>query len=73
MPDQKMITLPDFLTDKQIQHCIDLYPDRQRIRDEVIVPNMAEINRRLGQENDPDFLSYAIIYVIGESSRRSLS
>lgn len=66
MPDYKMVKLPDFLTHEQIRKCVRLYPDRKKIRDEVIIPNMAEISRKLGQENDPDYLSFAIVYVIGQ-------
>jgi len=61
----KTVKLGDMLTDAQIDRCRVLYPDRKRIRDEVITPNMEAINRRLGQENDADYLSYAIVYVFG--------
>ena len=30
----------------------------------IILRNMAAINRKLGQENDPNFLAYAVEYVI---------
>jgi len=69
----KTIRLSDMLTDEQIQQCAALYPNRERIRDEVVKPNMAELDRRLGQENDPDYLSYTIVYVLGEAQRRSMS
>lgn len=61
----KTVKLGDMLTDAQLARCRVLYPDRKRIRDEVIAPNMEAINRRLGQENDADYLSYAIVYVLG--------
>lgn len=67
------IRITDMLTDEQVQQCIALYPNRERIRDEVVKPNMAEIDRKLGQENDPDYLSYAIMYVLGEAQRRETS
>lgn len=69
----KTIRLGDMLTDEQVQQCAALYPDRERIRDEVVKPNMVEIDRKLGQENDPDYLSYAIVYVLGEAQRRGMS
>jgi hypothetical protein len=81
--DVKMIRLGDMLTDEQIQRCCALYPSRKRIRDEIVQPNMTEINRRLGQENDADYLSIAIVYmlekgfaavyVLGEAHKRSMS
>jgi len=61
----KTVKLGDMLTDAQLDRCRVLYPDRARIRDEVIRPNMKTINRRLGQENDADYLSYAIVHVLG--------
>ena len=36
--------------------------DRKRIRDEIIKPNIDRINKALGQENDPDYLAYAVEY-----------
>lgn len=70
----KTVTIGEFLTGEQIDRCFVLYPNRARIRDEVIAPNMAEINRKLGQENDPDYLSYAILHTISVAeSARNLS
>lgn len=69
----KTIRITDMLTEEQMRQCVALYPSRERIRDEVVKPNMAEIDRKLGQENDPDYLSYAIVYVIGEAQRREMS
>ena len=64
--DVRTIRLGDMLTDEQVQRCCALYPSRERIRDEIVKPNMADIDRRLGQENDADYLSYAIVYVLRE-------
>ena len=58
-------TLPDFLTEEQIAQCAKLYPDQKAIVKEVIEPNMVEINRKLGQENDARYLGYVVIYVLG--------
>jgi hypothetical protein len=63
----KTVKLGDMLTDAQLDRCRALYPDRKRIRDEVIKPDMEAINRRLGQENDADYLSFAIVHAIGSS------
>ena len=63
----KTVTLGDMLTLTQLERCRALYPDRVRIRDEVIKPNMTEIDRKLGQENDPDYLSYVIVYAFDNS------
>lgn len=64
----KTATLGEILTPAQLRRCQELYPDRQRIRDEVIIPNMSQINSKLGQENDPDYISWAIIYALGKGT-----
>lgn len=64
MGDQTpQITLHDFLTDAEINRCVEL-KDRKAVRDQIILPNMARIDAKLGQKNDPDYLSYAIEYVM---------
>jgi hypothetical protein len=71
----KQVTLPDFLTQRQIDHALQLYSGNQgterhkAIRDQVIAPAMEEINRKLGQENDPDYLTYMVEYVFGAASK----
>jgi len=62
----KTTTLPDFLTDEQIKKVQKLYPDTKAIRVQVIEPNMAEINRKLGQENNAAYLAYAVVYVLDQ-------
>lgn len=71
------ISLRDFMTDLQIGKAFHIYVEaadqaeaQRRIRDEIIAPNMAEIDRRLGQENDADYLSYAVVYVCQEAWRQ---
>lgn len=64
----KVMKLGDFLTDEQLHRCADLYPNREMIRDQIIKPNLAAINRKLGQENDADYLAYAIVYAIEKGS-----
>lgn len=58
----KTVTLHDFLTEDEIQAAIQLC-DRKKVRDEIIVPNMARINEALGQENDADYLALMVEYV----------
>lgn len=68
MSGYKEVRIGDFLTEEQAERCCDLYPDHKRIHDEVILPNLAEINRKLGQENDARYLSYAIVSLIHKHS-----
>lgn len=68
----KHITLGDFLTDAEIAECQRLWRDREKsetryntlVKERIIQPNMARINKALGQENDASYLAYAIEYVM---------
>ena len=62
----RTLTLYDFLTDREVKRAIKL-GNRVKVRDELIIPNMERINKALGQENDPDYLSYAVEYVMTTS------
>lgn len=71
-----MTTLHTFLTDEQITAALVLWrrPHMSRmfhcdVKRQIIEPNMAEINRKLGQENDPAFLAYAVEYVFMQIAR----
>jgi hypothetical protein len=65
----KTTTLIEFLTNDQIERCLVLYPDHNAILKEVIAPNINDINRKLGQENDERFLAYLIVAAISEAAR----
>lgn len=71
----KTMTLPDFLTDQQIAAALKLYEAHgmdatSKICKQIIEPNMAAINAKLGQENDARYLAYACVYVFSESEKR---
>ena len=70
----KTMTLPQFLTGAQIAKALRLYQAHgmdavERIQDAVIEPNMAAINAKLGQENDPRYLAYVIVYALSQLSQ----
>ena len=77
MNESRKFHLPDFLTEEQIQQAHKIYKEAlavgqlpaARIAKEVIGPNMAEINRKLGQQNDVYYLAYACEFVFNESRR----
>lgn len=63
----KTIALGDFLDDSELKAAALIWrKDRsrfhRRILDEILLPNMQRINSRLGQENSPDYLAYAMEY-----------
>jgi hypothetical protein len=65
----KTVTLPQFLTEAQIAEAARLYAKHDNsavalIRQRVIEPNMAAINAKLGQENDAQYLAYAVVHVL---------
>lgn len=70
----RSMTLPDFLTDEQIEQARKIYVACQNsdkmpaseIAKQVIEPNMAEINRKLGQENDAHYLAFCCEYVFSQ-------
>ena len=71
-PPPKTITLPQFLTEGQIAEAAALYEAygmdaASQIRTQVIEPNMAVIDAKLGQENDARYLAYAVVYVLSQS------
>lgn len=71
----KSVTITDFLTAGEIKKCIAMWErDRgnfhQRVLDEIVKPNMARINEKLGQDNVPGFIAYAIEYALMQSEER---
>jgi len=74
----KTMTLPQFLTEEQIAEAVRLYEEHgvlavEQIRKHVIEPNMTAINAKLGQENDPQYLAYAVFHVLTQVEEQRLS
>ena len=74
----KTMTLPQFLTDAQIAKAAKLYKAHgmdavAKIQTQVIEPNMATINGKLGQENDARYLAYAVVYVLSQAAESTAS
>lgn len=68
------ITLGDFLTDDQIESAQALYKKFKgtgrfatECAKQIIEPNLPEINRKLGQENDARYLAYACEFVFNQA------
>jgi hypothetical protein len=66
------VNLTDFLTEAQIAKAHKLYDTYgqwdsvARIEAQVIAPNLATINEKLGQENNARYLAYACVYVFSQ-------
>lgn len=74
----KKITLPDFLTKSQIAQATKLYEAHGMdatgaIQTQVIEPNMAVINGKLGQENDARYLAYVVVYALSQADEERWS
>lgn len=72
----KTMTIDQFLTDIQIKACLALYRANQatavkNIKEGIIEPNIGLINAKLGQENDPTYLAYAIYYALSRQQNPS--
>lgn len=71
---RRRVALADFLTDAQINQALAIWrksiTPAKRIADEVMAPNMNEINAKMGQENDPLFLAYMCEHVFNETQKR---
>jgi hypothetical protein len=74
----KSIALPEFLTRWQIAEATALYQVYgmdavAKIQAQIIEPNMTTIDAKLGQENDPRYLAYAVVYVLSQQDTESMS
>jgi hypothetical protein len=70
----KTIQIKDFLSTVQQRRAVAIYKSKppnlhRELLEKVIVPNMAEINRKLGQENDPSYLAYAVEYALSQATK----
>lgn len=66
----KKVTLPDFLTDRELRLALKLGNARD-ICEQIIKPSIARINRDLGQKNDPMYLAYAVEYALSQYRKES--
>lgn len=68
----KTMSLPQFLTKAQISLAAKLYKKhgfsdaKAPIQAQVIEPNMAAINAKIGEENDAGYLAYVVVYALSQ-------
>lgn len=68
----KKINIADFLTPAEIKQALQLYKQCKKdgtrfstkMVEQIIQPNMARIDKQLGQENNPLYLAYAAEFVL---------
>ena len=64
----------DFMTDDMVDEAIRLYRtsrSRHLALVELLKPHMADIDRKVGQKNDVNYLAYAVEYAISVAEERS--
>lgn len=73
--DWKTVSVGDFLTEDQAKRAVVLWALHgsgkafvDAMVGEIIEPNLAEINKKLGQENNARFLAYAVEHVLLQAS-----
>lgn len=66
----KTVKLGDLFTEEELHEAEAIGSDHARLRDEIVAPAIERINGVTGQENDADYLAYALEYAIQEAGRR---
>lgn len=74
---RKMLRISDFLTDAEIERCIQLFYKHgsgstfvDTVENEIITPNIERINKALGQPNYSRYLAYLVEFVCMETERQ---
>lgn len=62
--ESKSVCLNDFLSGEDLIRVCKIGPDVDRLEAEVIRPQLAVINQKLGQENNARYLAYAVAHVL---------
>jgi hypothetical protein len=78
--NSKTVSITQFLTEPQILLARRLYAASRdqgdavaQIHAQVIEPNLAAINEKLGQENDAHYLAYAVVYIFDQFADQLLA
>ena len=64
----RTVLIGDFLSTRDVDRALRMGGDVRRICEEIIKPQMSEIDRKLGQTNDPMYLAYAVVYALDVST-----
>ncbi len=71
----QMVSLSDFLTDSQIAAAVKIAQDYaadptkmvNKLEKDIMIPNIEQIDRKLGQKNNPRFMAYMAAYVFSSA------
>lgn len=65
----KTVMLQDFLTDQQIEKAVQLRTAKP-ICEQIIQPNLEDIEKKLGQKCDPMYLAYMCEFIFEQAIRQ---
>lgn len=73
----KTVAIGDMLSESQVKRAITLYEQHfpkdgsfvEVLVREIIEPGLDEINRKLGQENNPHYLAYMVHHALNCAAR----
>lgn len=74
MSNRRTVAITDFLTAEEIERAWKLFENAEastfarRCAKEIIEPILPQINAKLGQENAPLFLAYAVQHVFNSAT-----
>jgi hypothetical protein len=63
-PTPRKVCLGDFMSEEMLKLAFDIGPKHKFLMEQVVIPNLKEINRKLGQKNDPAYIAYMIVYAL---------
>jgi hemerythrin len=77
-----IVQIKDFLTDQLVDRVVSIYNEHRNRKEyagtalhnalvELIRPHMAEIDRKLAQKSDVNYLAYAIEWALNESEKQA--
>lgn len=67
------VKIKTILTEEELARCCVLYPSTVKIRDEIISPNRARIETKLGKAFDVDQLAATIVQVLEAAAARRIA
>lgn len=65
----KQVSIGDMFTAGEIKRCLHIWNEdrahfHRRVLDEVVLGVMPRINKKLGQENDADYIAYTLEFAL---------
>lgn len=58
----EILTQPELAAAKKLYDTVDIHKFAKECSSQIIAPVIDRINKKLGQENDPTYLAYAVEY-----------